>query len=58
MNIEIFNRVGGGVPYFKELGRIDGQDLTRKRMRSVPQNFKLAYTVGFYEGKKLTIKAV
>ena len=48
----IFDRVGGGVPFFKELGRADGADNARKRMRAVPQNFKLAYTVGFYEGKK------
>ena len=49
---EIFDRLGGGVPFYKQLGIIDGKDKTRKRMRAVTQNFKLAYTVGFYEGKK------
>lgn len=42
----------GGVPYFKELGRKDALDKTRKRKRSVPQNFKLAYINGWYEAKK------
>ena len=49
---EIFDRVGGGVPFYKELGIIDGKDKTRARMRSVTQNFKLAYVCGFFEGKK------
>ncbi len=48
----IFDRVGGGVPFYKELGRMDGADNTRKRKRAVTQNFKLAYAVGFYEGKR------
>ena len=49
---KILDRVGGGVPFYKELGRIDGMDKSRKRMRSVTQNFKLAYTTGFFEGRK------
>lgn len=42
----------GGVPYYKKLGEQDAIDPSRKRMRSVPQNFKLAYRNGWYEAKK------
>lgn len=42
----------GGVPYYRKLGEDDALDLSRKRMRSVPQNYKLAYIDGWYAGKK------
>ncbi len=42
----------GGVPHFKELGAQDAADPARKRMRSVPQNFKLAYLNGWWASKK------
>ena len=43
-----------GVPYFKRLGGLDALDPDRKRKRSVPYNFKLAYAIGWYEAKKAT----
>ena len=42
----------GGVPYYRKLGGYDAADPSRKRMRPVPQNFKLAYLDGWYEAKK------
>jgi hypothetical protein len=42
----------GGVPYYRQLGVDDANDPSRKRMRAVPQNFKLAYINGWYEAKK------
>lgn len=42
----------GGVPYYRKLGGQDALDPDRKRMRSVPQNYKLAYLSGWYEAKK------
>jgi len=42
----------GGVPYFKQLGEQDAANPARKRMRSVPQNFKLAYLNGWWAAKK------
>ena len=44
--------VQGGMPYYKKLGAQDAKDPARKRMRSVPQNFKLAYLNGWYAAKK------
>lgn len=44
--------VQGGVPYYQKLGAQDAKDPSRKRMRSVPQNFKLAYLNGWYAAKK------
>lgn len=41
----------GGVEYFKQLGAQDAADPSRKRKRAVPQNFKLAYTVGWSQAK-------
>lgn len=42
----------GGVPYYRKLGEQDASNPARKRMRSVPQNFKLAYLDGWYAAKK------
>jgi len=42
----------GGVPYYKKLGGEDALDPSRKRMRSVPYNYKLAYISGWYDAKK------
>ena len=42
----------GGVPYYRNLGEQDALDLSRKRMRAVPHNFKLAYIDGWYAAKK------
>ena len=42
----------GGVPYYRKLGALDAIDPDRKRKRTVPFNFKLAYLNGWYEAKK------
>jgi hypothetical protein len=42
----------GGVDYYKMLGAQDAVDPARKRKRSVPQNFKLAYEVAWWDAKK------
>lgn len=42
----------GGVPYFRKLGFSDAQEAGRKRKRAVTQNFKLAYLIGWWEGRK------
>lgn len=44
----------GGVPYYEHLGELDGADPDRLRKRTVPYNFKLAYTMGWYAGRKAT----
>lgn len=42
----------GGAPYYRKLGEQDAVDPARKRKRAVPQNYKLAYVIGWYEAKK------
>jgi hypothetical protein len=42
----------GGTDYYKMLGAQDAVDPARKRKRAVPQNFKLAYEVGWWDAKK------
>jgi hypothetical protein len=42
----------GGVPYYQKLGAMDAADPARKRMRAVPNNYKLAYSVAWYNAKR------
>ena len=42
----------GGVDYYKQLGEQDALDTNRKKKRSVPQNFKLAYENGWSDARK------
>jgi hypothetical protein len=42
----------GGVDYYKQLGEQDALDTNRKKKRSVPQNFKLAYENGWSAAKR------
>ena len=42
----------GGIDYYKQLGEQDALDSNRKKKRAVPQNFKLAYEVGWSNARK------
>ena len=58
MNLELFEKVGGGVPYYRKLGVLDALEPTRKRKRAVPFVFRLAYLLGWSEARNLLRKAV